>query len=101
MPGVPARRRPGGEGIICVCAAIALTDLFRGRTRGQLSIELARAAYAAFILQTPILVGLALTLRDSPLPALARFAVVASLGIALSFAAGALLLRLPGVRRVL
>jgi glucans biosynthesis protein C len=90
------------EGVICVCAAMALTDLFRGRTRrGRLSAELARAAYAAFILQAPVLVGLALALRDSGLPALAKFAIVAPLGVALSFAAGAVLLRVPVLARIL
>jgi glucan biosynthesis protein C len=91
----------GTEGIICVCAAIALTDVFRGRTRGVLSAELARAAYGAFILQAPVLVGLALLLQDSALPPLARFAIVAPLGIALSFAAGVLLLRIGVLRRIL
>ena len=89
------------EGVICVCAAIALTDVFRGRRRGRLSAEMARAAYGAFILQAPVLVGLALALQDSPLPPLGRFAVVAPIGIAGSFAAAALLRRAPGLRAVL
>jgi hypothetical protein len=92
---------PATEGIICVCAAIVLTDVFRGRRRGPLSVELARDAYGAFILQAPVLVGLALALRDSSLPQLARFAIVATLGVTLSFAAAALLRRLPGLRRIL
>ncbi len=89
------------EGVICVCAAVVLTDLFRGRERGRLSRELAASAYGAFILQAPVLVGLALLLRDTSLSPPARFAVVAPLGIALSFAAGALVRRAPVARRIL
>jgi peptidoglycan/LPS O-acetylase OafA/YrhL len=92
---------PLTEGVICVCAAVVLTDVLRGRRRGPLSCELARSAYGAFILQAPVLVGLALLLRDSSLPALARFAVVAPAAIALAFAAAAVLRRLPGVDRIL
>jgi peptidoglycan/LPS O-acetylase OafA/YrhL len=100
--GWQAIAAPVTEGVICVCAAIALTDLFRDRTdHGRLSAELGRAAYAAFILQAPVLVGLALALQDSSLPPLARFAVVAPLGIVLSFALGIVLTRLPGMRRIL
>jgi hypothetical protein len=99
--GWQAVAAPLTEGIICVCAAVVLTDVLRGRLRGPLSRELARSAYGAFILQAPVLVGLALLLQDSSLPALGRLAIVAPVGIALSFAAAALLRRVPGVARIL
>lgn len=58
-------------------------------------------AYGAFIVHAPVIVALALVLRPWGAPALVKFALVAALGIALSFAIAGLLLRLPGARRVL
>lgn len=63
---------------------------------------LARSAYAAFMLQTPILLALAVVLRPLPLPAEAKAAVVAVLGVVGSFAAAWVLIRkVPGVSRIL
>lgn len=62
----------------------------------------ARAAYAAFIVQAPVLIGLALALRPLPLPAEVKALVVAGCGVAGSFGLGWLLAtRVPGVRRIL
>lgn len=63
---------------------------------------LARSAYGAFILQTPVLIGLALALRSLVLPAEVKALLVAGGGVAASFALAWLLVsRVPGVRRVL
>jgi hypothetical protein len=63
---------------------------------------LARSAFGAFILQTPVLIGLALALRPTDLPAEVKALVVAVVGTAASFAlAWVLVTRVPGVRRVL
>ncbi len=63
--------------------------------------DLGRAAYAAFILQTMVLVGLAAALRGVPLPAEVKALVVATGGVVGSFWLAALVLRVPVLRRVL
>lgn len=63
---------------------------------------LARSAFGAFILQTPVLIGLALGLRPLDLPAEVKALLVATVGVAASFGlAWILVTRVPGVRRVL
>jgi glucans biosynthesis protein C len=63
---------------------------------------LSRSAYAAFMLQTAFLLGLALALRPLPLPAEIKALLVAALGVMASFGAAWLLItKVPGVRRVL
>lgn len=63
--------------------------------------QLGRAAYAAFIVQTAVLLAVAWTLRPVPTIAEAKALVVAAVGVTVSFALGAWLVRLPGLRRVL
>ena len=61
-----------------------------------------RYAYGAFILQGLVLIGLAVTLRPSPLPAELKALIVAAGGVAGSFAlAGLLINRVPGMARIL
>jgi len=63
---------------------------------------LSRSAYAAFMLQTPFLLAIAVALRPLPLPAEAKALVVAVLGVVASFAAAWFLIRkVPGVSRIL
>jgi hypothetical protein len=63
---------------------------------------LARSAYGAFILQTPILIGLAVALRPFDLPAEVKAVLVACGGVAASFGLAHLLItRLPVLGRVL
>jgi hypothetical protein len=52
---------------------------------------LARSAYAAFVLQAPVLIGLALAMRPVPVPAEIKAVAVALGGLALSFGLGRLL----------
>jgi hypothetical protein len=61
-----------------------------------------RATYGAFMVQTPVLIGIAVLLRPVPVPAEVKALVVVAGGIAASFALAWLMLRhLPGLRRVL
>jgi hypothetical protein len=61
-----------------------------------------RSAYGAFILQTPMLIGLAVALRPLPLPAEVKALILVTGGIAGSFALARLLIsRLPVVARIL
>jgi len=48
-----------------------------------------------------VVVGLSLLARSWPIPPLAKFASVGTLACIAAFACGALLVRLPGFRRVL
>ncbi|MGZ8704273.1 MAG: acyltransferase family protein [Aeromicrobium sp.] len=62
---------------------------------------LGRTAYGAFMVQTLILIGLAVALRPVPVPAELKALVVASGGVAGSFALAWLLIRhVPGMARI-
>ena len=77
--------------------SVAQRRLNRLRRRGP---ELARCSYAAFLVQAVPLFGLALALRPVPVAAEVKAVVVVVGGVVASFALGWLLVRLPGVRRV-
>jgi hypothetical protein len=63
---------------------------------------LARSAYGAFIVQTPILIGLALALRGIDLPAEVKALLVAAGGVSAAYSLAWLLIgRVPGLHRVL
>lgn len=63
---------------------------------------LSRSAYAAFMVQTPVLLGLAVALRPVPLPADLKALVVVCGGVAVSFGLAWLLIeKVRGVARVL
>ncbi|MGZ8719103.1 MAG: hypothetical protein ACXWXY_08025, partial [Aeromicrobium sp.] len=62
---------------------------------------LGRTAYGAFMVQTLILIGLAVALRPVPVPAELKALVVASGGVVGSFALAWLLIRhVPGMARI-
>jgi len=61
---------------------------------------LGRRAFAMFIVHPPVLVAWSILLRNWSAPALAKFAVVGSLAWLGSLAVAELLVRIPGVRRV-
>lgn len=90
------------EGVLTVFGSVWLLSVGQRRLdrplpRGR---ELARWSYAAFLVQGVPLLGLAVALRPVPVPAEAKAVVVALGGVVLSFALASLLVRLPGVRRV-
>jgi surface polysaccharide O-acyltransferase-like enzyme len=58
-------------------------------------------AYGAFIVHAPILVALTVASANWPLPPLVKSALVGSAGVVASFIVAAMLLRVPGTRRVL
>jgi fucose 4-O-acetylase-like acetyltransferase len=58
-------------------------------------------AYAAYIVHSPVVVGLGLLLGHAALPNSLRFAVAGAGGIVVSFLLGRLLVQIPGARRVL
>jgi peptidoglycan/LPS O-acetylase OafA/YrhL len=89
------------EGLISVTATIVLVDLFRPVHPGPTSNALIRSAYGAYLLQTPVLVGLALAVRPVPLPTTAKLLIVLPAAIAGSFGLALLVLRIRPVARVI
>jgi hypothetical protein len=74
------------EGILAVTVSVWLLGFAQrrlDRTWGH--GHAARSAYAAFVLQGPVLVGLALALRPLPLAAEVKAAIVSVIGVLLTF----------------
>jgi surface polysaccharide O-acyltransferase-like enzyme len=90
------------EGVVMVTISLWLLDLFRRRVdhQGRLARRLSRAAYAAFLVHQLVLVAVVLASRHLPGPPELTFITVWVIGVALSFGVGALLVRVPGVARV-
>ena len=74
-------------GVVGVGFSLGVIDLFRqvGAWSNQLVRALGRDSYAAFFLQTPVLVALELGLRRFAWPGEVKLALVAPAGIAISF----------------
>ena len=92
------------EGPLAVSAAVWLLGTAQqrlDRPPGPRGRALARSSYAAFILQGPVLIGLMLALRPIGLPAEIKALVVASAGVAGSFALAWLLVSRTPLSRVL
>jgi hypothetical protein len=81
------------EGVIATCISLWAVAHFRAheeRYYRPLVRRMAPAAYGAFIVHPPILVGLALALGPTPVPAELKFALLLSGGVAASFGLTAL-----------
>jgi hypothetical protein len=92
------------DAVLVVFGPVWLLDVARRRLRGRLprGEALSRSAFGAFILQTPVLIGLAMALRPVDVPAEAKALLVAAGGVALSFGLAHLLVsRVPGADRIL
>ncbi len=91
------------EGAIAVGLSVWLLGTFQRRfdRAGPLVAALGRAAFGAYVLQAPVLVGLSLAASGLPLDPEETFLVVAPLAVVGSFGLSWLATRLPGVRRVL
>lgn len=90
------------EGAIVVTVAPWLLDAFRRRFnhQGRLAREMSRAAFAAFVVHQVILVGLVLASRHVSWPPEVNYVMVSTLAVGGSFALGAVLVRVPGISRV-
>jgi Acyltransferase family len=80
---------------------LALAQRHLDRHPGRLASALARGAFAAFILQGVVLIGLALALRDTGLPAEIKVPLVAAGGVVGSFALAWLLVAHTRLGRLL
>lgn len=81
------------EAVLVVAGSIALLHLVQTRLAapGPLFTRCARGAYAAFMLQVPVLIGLSVALRPLEVPALAKAVTVGVLGVVLCLWLGSFL----------
>lgn len=91
------------EAALVLSMPIWLVDVFQRRFdhQGPVLREASRAAFAAFLVHQAVLVGLVLATHTLPLPPEVDYLAVSVLGVLGSFALGGLLVRVPGVSRVL
>jgi hypothetical protein len=93
------------EATIAVFGSVWLLGLAQrhlGGERRWAGSGVRRGAYGAFVLQTPVLIAIAVVLRPLPLPAEAKAVAVAAGGVACAFALARLLIRhVPLAGRVL
>jgi hypothetical protein len=91
------------EGALVVALSLWIVDLFQRRLdhQGRLARELGRAAFAAFVVHQLVLVGLVLASRQVAWPPEVEYGLVSVLGVLGSFGIAVVLIRLPGVSRVL
>ena len=75
------------EGVVAIAGPVWALSLAQRHLdgTGPVRAAAARGSYAAFMLQGPVLVGLALLLRSTPLPIDAKAVLVAALGVIVSF----------------
>ncbi|HEX6327626.1 MAG TPA: hypothetical protein VFZ72_13730 [Jiangellaceae bacterium] len=92
------------EAMLTVFGSVWLLSVAQHRLsrRYRWGPTLSRSAYGAFLLQTAVLLALAVAVRPLPLPAEVKAPVVAIGGIIASFAAAWFLIKkVPGVSRIL
>jgi len=68
---------------------------------GRPSEAMAPAAYGAFIVHPPVIVGIALAVHRLPGPAELKFVVVLTGGVAASFGLAELAARVPAIARII
>jgi hypothetical protein len=90
------------EQAFAVSVSIGLISWFRRKANFQNRFTkfLSYNSYAAFILQAPVLVCLALSLAAVEMPLALKFLAVAPVGVALCFLIAYLVRKIPGVNRV-
>jgi len=91
------------EGLLATCVSLWAIGHFRLRhdNLGPPARAMAPAAYGAFIVHPPVIVGLALAIHELPLPAELKFVLVLSGGVALSFTLSALATRARPIARII
>ena len=90
------------EATLTVCGPIWLLAVGQRHLRGAGAMwqRAGRSAYAAYLLQGPVLVGLAVLLRPVPVPAEVKALVVAVGGVLACFDVGSLLVRRTALGRL-
>jgi len=73
----------------------------RGAQLGALGRQMARRAFAVFVIHPPVVVAVALAWRGVQAPALLKFALTGAVSLLVCYLLAGLALRAPGLRRVL
>lgn len=91
------------EGVLATCVSLWAIGYFRHRHNQlrPLARRMAPAAYGAFIVHPPVLVGLALAIQQIPVPAELKFACVLAASVAASFGLAALAARVGPIARII
>jgi glucans biosynthesis protein C len=91
------------EGVLATCISLWAIGYFRHRHNRlrPLARRMAPAAYGAFIVHPPVLVGLALAMHPLPVPAELKFAWVLIAGIVGSFGLAALAVQVRPIARII
>jgi glucan biosynthesis protein C len=91
------------EQLFCIAVSVGLTVWFREKLNAQnrFTKAVTDSSYAAYILQAPILVYLAIALQTVQMPLLLKFAVVSPIAVALCFIAGFAARKIPKADKVL
>jgi glucans biosynthesis protein C len=91
------------EGVLATCVSLWAIAYFRHHHNHlrPLARRMAPAAYGAFIVHPPVIVGLALAIHRAPVPAELKFAGVLTGGVACSFGLAALAARVGPVARII
>jgi hypothetical protein len=91
------------EQLMCMAMVVTLVVWFRKRFNNQSTIvrALSSGAYAAYVIQAPVIVLLALALRGVQLDLALKFVLFAPVAVALSFLVGYLIKKLPFARNIL
>ncbi len=91
------------EQVFAIAISIWLVVWFREKHNAQSRFLriLSDSSYTAYIIQTPVLVFLALSLQSIQLPLLLKFAIVSPVGVALCFSFAYLIRKIPKADKVL
>jgi glucan biosynthesis protein C len=91
------------EQLFCIAVSIGLTVWFRERlnVQNRFTKWFTDNSYAAYILQAPILVYLAIALQSVQIPLYLKFAVISPIAVALCFLAAFFVRKIPWADRVL
>jgi glucans biosynthesis protein C len=91
------------EQLTGIALIIALIGLFKKKfnNQGILAKRLSGAAYAVFIIHPPVIVALALLLKNWDLYPVLKFILVAPIALFLCFGIAILLKQIPGFKRIL
>jgi glucan biosynthesis protein C len=90
------------EGVLATCVSLWAIGFFQSRHNHlrPLARPMAAAAYGAFLVHAPLIVGLALALQGMPVPTELKFVCVLTGGAAGSFALAALIRRVGPIERI-
>jgi hypothetical protein len=94
---------PAIEGPLAVTGSMWLLGYFRRHLNAMFPFgkQLIRSYYGAYVIQAPVVIGLALALRGVSIATELKFLVVAPLGIVAAFTLAYYFVQLPGVNKIL